>query len=148
VDPYSAIHATQRDDHEVGPALLGWAEQQDWEGLYRGVVDALSREGLLEFARLIRKPSIEAAELFKRRSIDIVHIDGNHDADRVAADFDTYLPLVRAGGFVILDDISWRSVRPVYEYLRQSARLVYQRLMQEGSGGVVDDFAVFQLPPV
>jgi hypothetical protein len=41
------------------------------------------------------------------RDIAILHIDGNHDYDAVKDDVDLWLPHVRAGGWLILDDYFW-----------------------------------------
>lgn len=39
------------------------------------------------------------------RPVDVLHIDGDHSYDGVAADFATYAPLVRAGGLVLVHDV-------------------------------------------
>jgi predicted O-methyltransferase YrrM len=39
------------------------------------------------------------------RPLDLLFIDGDHSYDGVAADFETYVPLVRRGGIVALHDI-------------------------------------------
>ena len=142
IDPYSAAAALQSDDHGMGEVLVDWAQAQDWDGLYWGVQNLLVEEGLTSVARLIRERSEEAVHQFGPGTVDLVHIDGNHDGDAVADDLRLYRPLVRPGGFIVLDDASWASVRPVYEELRLRATLVTERYSDS------DDFAVFQLENV
>jgi hypothetical protein len=61
--------------------------------------------------------SLNAAEIFKSRNLrpGIIHIDGGHDYESVAADLRVWWPLVSPGGFMILDDYnddgSWPGVR-------------------------------------
>ena len=140
IDPYAAAAAVQSDDHTIGAALLDeWAATQDWEALYRGVVDRLAGEGLARFGRVVREPAAAAARHFAPATIDLVHIDGNHDADEVAADLRLYRPLVRPGGFIVLDDVSWASVRPVYDELSLRSTPIAEAHTER------DDFAVFQI---
>ncbi|MEA2973432.1 MAG: hypothetical protein QOG82_1890 [Actinomycetota bacterium] len=141
IDPYSAGAAVQSDAHALGPVLVEWAHAQDWDGLHRGVLALIHEEGLGDVARILRQRSDEAAAGFGSGTLDLVHIDGNHDADAVAGDLARYRPLVRPGGYVVLDDVSWESVRPVYDDLCRSAHLVREHHTE------VDDFAVFRLPP-
>ena len=123
----------------MGDTLPEWTDAQDWEALYEGVVSLLVEEGLSDSGLILRKPSSEAASQFAPNSIDLVHIDGNHDRVAVARDFELYRPLVHEDGFIVLDDISWDSVRPVYDELARSA------ILMEETRGAEDDYALFHL---
>lgn len=62
----------------------------------------------------------------------------------MARDARSYLPLVRAGGYVVLDDMEWLSVRPLFELMRTHHQLVFalfdaRELATDGVGG--NDFA-------
>ena len=46
----------------------------------------------------------------EKESIDVLHIDGNHDEEYVTKDIQFYLPLVKKGGYIIMDDITWPGV--------------------------------------
>jgi predicted O-methyltransferase YrrM len=142
VDPFDAVAADQVDAHTIGSARLHeWATAQDWDALHRGLVDLIAREGLAPFARVVRERAETAVRHFDAGSIDLVHIDGNHDALAVAADWRLYRPRLRPGAFVVLDDVSWESVRPVYDALRQRTTHVFEAHTDQ------DDFAVFRVAP-
>lgn len=48
-----------------------------------------------------------------RGSFDLIHIDGNHDTEYARADFNNCLPLLKTGGYLVMDDTSFTSVKPV-----------------------------------
>jgi cephalosporin hydroxylase len=103
------------------------------------VVTLIAANGLEGYARLERAKSQLASAQFAAGSVDLVHIDGNHDRASVERDLALYRPLVKDGGYIVLDDVSWESVRGVYGELCQSAELV------EEFHGDGDDFAAFRL---
>jgi hypothetical protein len=148
IDPYLAEAAVQQDDHDVGFDLAEWAHHVDWDELHRGLRSAIDDWGLRDHCRLIRASSEEAVPEFAPASIDLLHIDGNHDEAVVTRDVELFLPKVRPGGFVVLDDVSWPSVRRVLDRLRDSQQLILHLV----DGGTVwvgedvsNDFAVFRV---
>ena len=58
-----------------------------------------------KFARLIRGSFAESVDLFKDKSIDLLHIDGLHTYAAVSRDFATWLPKVRGNGVILFHDI-------------------------------------------
>jgi hypothetical protein len=139
VDPYSAEAATQSDDHSLGSeALTAWALAQDWDGLHAAVLGLITAEGLDDWTKVFRETSEEAAHRFSAGEIDLLHVDANHDRDAVKRDFETFRPLVRPGGFIVLDDVTWESVRPIYQELRLTSDVIAERTTLQ------DDFAIFR----
>lgn len=66
------------------------------------------------------------------RPVDVLHIDGDHSYDGVRADLETYVPLVRPGGLVLLHDIVndrdaadvgrlWAEIRPLWNRTEEIA---------------------------
>jgi predicted O-methyltransferase YrrM len=140
IDPYSAAAAHQTDDHEVGDILVPWADEQDWDAIGAQVQAQIDHKALSPFAQLVRETSRDAASRFAARSLDLIHIDGNHDRAAVELDYELYRPRVRPGEFIVLDDISWASVQSVYDDLLGTSTFV------EEARGDGDDFAIFSLP--
>ena len=126
IDPWSAGEALQEETHAVGPEVNEWVRQHDWEGTYQSVVDRIESYLLTDHCRLLRMTSEEAAPQIPDASVGVVHVDGNHDQAAVLRDAELYLPKLSPGGFLVLDDASWDSIRPVVEELRTRLKVVFQ----------------------
>jgi hypothetical protein len=139
IDPWCAEQAREYDNEELKEAISRFADETDFESIYRKV-DALRHEfGCQKSCQLLRKTSSEAASYFKEKGtrFDLIHIDGNHDTQIVMRDVELYWPLLNKNGFIVMDDVSWKSVRPAYEALNRSMSLVFERVDAE------NDYAVF-----
>jgi hypothetical protein len=148
IDPYSAGAAVQRDVEREGIDLIAWPETIDWDGIHDEVVAGMERWQIGEHARLIRQRSEDSAGYFADAPIDLLHVDGNHDRDAVLADLDLYLPLVRDDGYLVMDDIAWPTVKPIYEELATRYEVVFS-LVENGialwPAGGVNEFAILRV---
>lgn len=54
----------------------------------------------------------EAIEQASLRQYDIVFIDGGHDYETVKKDIKNYLPLVKEGGYLVIDDAACKTKQP------------------------------------
>jgi predicted O-methyltransferase YrrM len=115
---------------------------RDWDDIRRSVECAVQRLGAETHCELVRAPSVGAAARFAEGSLDLVHVDGNHDRAAVERDVVLYTARLRGGGFLVLDDASWPTIRPVYRELEQRASRVFEIFDLPGG----DDFAVFRMP--
>ena len=148
IDPYSAVAAVQRDVELEAIDLVQWPSTIDWEAMHGEVSDGIGRWQMGASARLIRQRGEESADLFAEAPIDLLHVDGNHDREAVTRDVALYMPHLRDGGYLVMDDIAWPSVRPVYEELRSQHELVFE-LVEKGlylcPQGGANDFAVLRV---
>ncbi len=83
---------------------LAYWSQIDHEGVYQSLVQNLERFDLKPQVELIRMSSEKAAPIGE---IDLLHIDGNHSDITSYLDVTKWAPLVRSGGWIVVDDISW-----------------------------------------
>lgn len=99
--------------------------QETFDELYKGVYDIIQDNELSNTIRLIRKPSEDVFIDFDLESIDILHIDGNHNELNASRDILLYLPLVKKNGYIIMDDSDWDAVRKsINKFLIPNCELV------------------------
>lgn len=146
IDPWSAAEAMQHDEHEAGEAVREFAVAHPWEETYAGVVQAIEILELGDHCELRRLTSAAAAPGIAAASVGLVHIDGKHDRAAVERDVELYLPKLRRGGFLVLDDASWASVRPLVEELRGRLDPVLQVFDGMPLYEAGNDFIVFRVP--
>lgn len=142
IDPYAVNQALQQDESrfpDVASGVNTFVSSLDWDELYLDVEKQLAELELAHHCRLIRSTSKEASRLFREGSIDVLHIDGNHDEAHVREDVQLYLPKVKAGGILVLDDASWATVASSKAELTDMHRLIYELCDDQ------NDFAVFSI---
>jgi predicted O-methyltransferase YrrM len=76
----------------------------DHESVYQSLLQNLDRFELKDQVELIRASSASAPPI---TDIDLLHIDGNHSDVTSYIDVTKWVPLVKPGGWIIVDDISW-----------------------------------------
>lgn len=148
IDPYSAQEAVQHDAELTGLDLESWPETVDWEDMYQEVRAAMMRLELDDQARIIRARSEDVADEFAGTPIDLLHVDGNHDRDAVRRDLDLYMPHMRDGSILVMDDVGWPSVRSTYEEIAAEHEVLFRltegAVMLWPSGGG-NDFAILEV---
>jgi predicted O-methyltransferase YrrM len=85
----------------------------------------LEEHDLSASARILRMPSAQAVDLIEP-GVGLIHIDGNHDYAKVRDDIASYLPKLKPGGYLVLDDIGWPTIRPQYEELKERMAVVFE----------------------
>tara|TARA_R110002072_G_scaffold300390_1_gene477786 strand:- start:83421 stop:84158 length:738 start_codon:yes stop_codon:yes gene_type:complete len=138
IDPYTKEAANQSDYPEIQKELDEFVSTTDFQKLFDDV-SLIINENYKENCILIRKKSSDAVADFKQDSkqLDMVHIDGNHDTKFVMDDVENYLPLLSEKSFIVLDDISWKSVEPAIILLNKEMNFVTQKVDKQ------NDFAIF-----
>jgi predicted O-methyltransferase YrrM len=144
IDPWSEAEAEQKDNLDrILPALgEGWARRVDWDGLYREVGERIERYGLSRHCVLMRMPSRRASSAMEG-PLDLLHVDGNHDYVRCADDLARWLPKVRSGGLLVLDDTAWDTIHPQYLELKERLRVVHE---EPAPGSPRPEWAVLEKP--
>jgi hypothetical protein len=139
VDPWSAEQAKGNDSLQLKEKINHFLCEIDFEAVYRDVDKIRKALGFENHCQLVRKTSVEAASYFGQKNItfDLIHIDGNHDAAPVMKDVELYLPLLKPEGFLVMDDVTWESVKPAYDKVATRMPRIFQRV------DTLNDYAVF-----
>lgn len=102
VDPWRLDYAKEGE----------WEENQKWyennvnlHDVHRKCMEAIWSHRIDEWLVVIRAASQYCAELFPQ--IDLLLVDGNHSEIASLRDAELYVPRVRKGGFVLIDDLDW-----------------------------------------
>jgi predicted O-methyltransferase YrrM len=100
-------------------------EQTTLDNIYFNLKQILENNKLEDLITLVRDKSENYYQNIENESIDVLHIDGNHDEEYVTKDILNYLPLVKKGGYIIMDDTSWVGViNSINNHLVDKCRLV------------------------
>jgi hypothetical protein len=139
VDPWSTEQAKENDNLKLKEQIDRFLVETDFEAIYQAVDKFRKVQGFENNCQLVRKTSVEAASYFGEKNItfDLIHIDGNHDTAPVMKDVELYLPLLKPEGFIVMDDVSWESVKPAYDQVAGRLTRVFQRV------DAMNDYAVF-----
>lgn len=140
IDPWHAGECTQHDRPDLKEALDAFVAGTDFEEIYIEVCAVLDSLGLRDSCSLLRMRSDTAIHYFEDEGIrfGLVHIDGNHDTALVTSDFELYFPRLEEGGFMVLDDISWDSVKPALAMAESKMTNLFARSDSRA------DYAVYQ----
>ncbi len=113
IDPYS-IGALINDipDKKLSKHFYEvlFKDQIVLDNLYHSVLNVINKNKLENIILLVRDKSEDYYTNIEKESIDILHIDGNPDEEFVTKDIQFYLPLVKKGGYIIMDDITWPGI--------------------------------------
>lgn len=139
VDPWTNEDAKENGNPELKKMIDEFVDSNDFELIFKEVEKFNIENKLEDNCKLVRLKSEDAAKLFFEKGIrfDLIHIDGNHDTDFVINDVRLYLPLLNKNGFIIMDDISWDSVKPALKVLEKKLSVVTVRTDGE------NDYSVF-----
>jgi predicted O-methyltransferase YrrM len=100
IDPWSANSSAEGMDD----IHKDWWSSLDHGSILRKLQSKIGQFSLNKYIQLIQETSADAPEI---PNIDILHIDGNHSDGASYLDVIKWVPLVRRGGMIVFDDITW-----------------------------------------
>jgi predicted O-methyltransferase YrrM len=128
IDPYtieSLINEIPNKDLTQYYYEVLFKDQIVLDNLYNNISNIISENKLDSVVSLVRFKSEDYYSNIEKESIDVLHIDGNHDEEYVTKDIQLFLPLVKKGGYIIMDDITWPGViNSINNHLNNSTSLV------------------------
>lgn len=124
IDAWESKIAT-RGFHPISQRIdLEWWNELDYEALYSQVRDFIEEEKLQQVCTLLKMPAEIAVHLFEDDSIDFIHFDGNHTPEYALQEVLAYFPKVKDGGYILLNDAFWLSLRPSLVYLTERTEVL------------------------
>jgi hypothetical protein len=138
IDPYSSEDAIQLDNPDLKIPLSDFAKNTNFEQIYLEVLNQINKWGLQEFGQITRSTS-EAffQKIDLRNDLKLVHVDGNHDILQTVSDVESSIPRIAAGGYLILDDVSWKSLSPATQIANSLLKHLITRISPK------DDYSIF-----
>jgi hypothetical protein len=122
IDPWSKDEITSHFDPVKDQAHLIWWSKVNLEQVYHSYLNMISQHQLEDYVITLRTSSEHAVSALG--PIDILYIDGNHSESVSNRDVQLYLPKVRAGGYIWLNDSLWRDIQSSVDLLFDSCDLV------------------------
>jgi predicted O-methyltransferase YrrM len=135
IDPWSLDAALEGDIGEANAKW--WTENINIEDIYLGFIRGVLEFQLTKWVRWVRERAEVAAPLFKDKSVDMCHIDGNHSELCSCRDVMVWHRKLKPGGMLVMDDVQWDSVSRAIQLVQG---LKYKELVR------TMEFAVFQKP--
>jgi predicted O-methyltransferase YrrM len=104
IDPWKKDAAIEGS---LDPKDKEWWSKVDLEEIYQKFRQNLRFFGVDDIVEVWRKTDTESLPMFVHESICILHVDGNHSPEVSRRYIDQWLPKVKKGGILIMDDIDW-----------------------------------------
>lgn len=122
IDPWDRLECVRYFDPIADKEHIKWWNKVNLDYIYSSYLHCLKMCDLEPYVQTIRKTSLEAAAEIP--PIDILHLDGNFSADMPLKDVQLYLPKVKSGGYIWLNDAINKNRDPVIEVLLESCYIV------------------------
>ncbi|MBN3146352.1 class I SAM-dependent methyltransferase [Pectobacterium brasiliense] len=122
VDPWEGeLSGDQGNDDKV--LLVNESRDQvNWDSVFSGFLAYNSGQKNLTYIRAVSEAAVSEYSASTKRgeicnndfgcikidgNISLLHIDGNHKYEEAKKDVDNWFPLVKSGGWVLIDDYDW-----------------------------------------
>lgn len=122
IDPWEKSECIKYFDPIEEQADFRWWSGLNFDYVFDSYCAMLKRYGLSDFCITIKSTSELAAVCFQK--IDILHFDGNHDEEVSLNDAKLYLPLVRSGGYIWINDAIWPKRQAAIDWISESCDFV------------------------
>lgn len=97
-----------------------WSKNVDLEMIYQQFLNSLGQSEVTRFVRVLRMTSLEASKIVPS-PIDLLHVDASHSEWSSTSDVCLWVPKVRSGGIVIMDDSDWSSTQTAVRFVEKWA---------------------------
>jgi len=129
IDPWDKIETLRYMDPVEESPHMDWWGKVPFPSIYASYLNMVNKYDLGNYCKTIRATSEKAAP--EVGDIDILYLDGNHSEVVSVKDVKLYLPKVRSGGYIWLNDSTWTSLQSSIELLQESCDVI--RLIDNGN---------------
>lgn len=140
IDPWRKQDAIEDIKDE---AHINWWKSCNLELTYQRFMAQLIQNNITHRCNHLRGSGEFYAQLFPAKSIDVLHIDGNHSEKKSIQDVNLWLPKVRKGGYVFFDDIAWGSTKKAVALIKKQCKLVEEHFERKPDGDLRASYAYF-----
>lgn len=95
-----------------------WANNVNLDDIFKQFVGHVLKSGTETIITVNRSSSTDAARQFGHQ-IDMIHIDGCHSEWSSTTDVCLWLPKVKAGGLVVMDDVNWPGTQTAVRFVEK-----------------------------
>jgi len=120
IDPWHPVIAEESDDNKDG--VDWWKEKANLEGMHNQAVYSIFNHRLEKWVVLIQSKSEYVHQLFT--TIDVLNIDGAHGEIASCRDVTLYMPKVKSGGYIFMDDTDWVSTQKALRMIEEQCELI------------------------
>jgi tRNA G46 methylase TrmB len=115
IDPYNYYLQSDIEDKSLYKVASNLTTNNDFlQNVYDRLLNNIKKFDLN--VKIMRDKAENVVNYFEDNSIDILHIDGNHDYEYVLKDLNLYNTKIIQNGIIIVDDINWKSVKEALDY--------------------------------
>lgn len=111
-----------------------WKTKSRLEDMHQATMKSIWDHRLEQWVTIIRNASQNVVQLFDR--IDFLNIDGSHNEVASCRDVELYVPRVRSGGIVFMDDIRWFQTQKALTLLDSFCDKLSEKDTEKGSWAV------------
>lgn len=121
VDPWRREAAIEG---ETGSENEAWWSSVDLDAIHAKFMEHLWGYGLEPYCLIMRCKSHVAVRLFDSHMIDILHIDSNHSELVSCQEVEKWVPCMKHGAYIWMDDLDWTSTKKAQQMLLKSCTLI------------------------
>lgn len=102
-----------------------WWENQNYNYALHCFKEYIEFFGLKDFFKVIVGRSEDVVGEIPNE-IDLLHVDGNHSEEKSMRDIELYLPKVKQGGVICLDDTAWDTLAKAVAYMNENCEFLFE----------------------
>lgn len=106
-----------------------WWSTLDLDKHYESFLTHVVRADVGRYINICRMSSWEASRTLP--NLDMVHIDANHAEWPSTSDVVNWLPKVKIGGYVVMDDVNWASTQTAIRFVEKYCKLISKNELAE-----------------